>query len=74
MKVGNFPKCVHTSFIGTATEKIIPEPEHSSKAVMVQGGSCEDLPHGLVAVIAKANSVHFICFPSLVQPGLWRTS
>lgn len=75
----NFPKRQHRLLTGMAAEEImaerkcaviIPEPEDPKEAVMVWGGS-EDLPHGLAAVIAKANSVYIHEFP---LPGPLQTS
>jgi hypothetical protein len=75
----NFAKRQHRLLTGGAAEEIltqrkcvviVPEPEDPSEAVMVWGGS-EDLPHGLAAVIAKANSVYIHEFP---LPGPIQTS
>ena len=75
----NFAKRQHRLLAGSAAEEIlterkcvviVPEPEDPSEAVMVWGGS-EDLPHGLAAVIAKANSVYIHEFP---LPGPIQTS
>ena len=75
----NLPKRQHRLLTGKAAEEIladrkcaviVPEPEDSTEAVMVWGGS-EDLPHGIAAVIAKANSVYIHEFP---LPGPIQTS
>ena len=67
----NFPKRQHRLLTGTAAEEIlaqrkcaviVPEPGDTGEAVMVWGGS-EDLPRGLAAVLAKANSVYIHEFP-----------
>lgn len=75
----NLPKRQHRLLTGKAAEEIlaerkcaviVPEPEDSTEAVMVWGGG-EDLPHGLAAVITKANSVYIHEFP---LPGPIQTS
>lgn len=75
----NFAKRQHRLLTGNAAGEIlaqrkcvviVPEPEDPSEAVMVWGGG-EDLPHGLAAVIAKANSEYIHEFP---LPGPTQTS
>lgn len=74
----NLAKRQHRLLAGKAAEEIlahkcvviVPEPEDPSEAVMVWGGT-EDLPHGVAAVIAKANSVYIHEFP---LPGPIQTS
>lgn len=75
----NLAKRQHRLLTGKAAEEIltqrkcviiVPEPEDPSEAVMVWGGK-DDLPHGVAAVIAKANSVYIHEFP---LPGPIQTS
>ena len=75
----NFAKRQHRLLAGDGAEEImaqsncaiiVPKPEDPSEVVMVWGGS-EDLPNGLTAVIAKANSVYIHEFP---LPGPIQTS
>ncbi|KAF9653203.1 SCP160 protein [Thelephora ganbajun] len=75
----NFTKRQHRLLTGEAAEEImaqskcaviVPKPEDPSEAVMVWGGG-KDLPNGLTALIAKANSVHIHEFP---LPGPIQTS